>query len=75
MWVNYVTTLLIMVISHNLLSSDHTIEKYQDSNQHEFRELEHIKDVTIQPTFEAGEHVRMHFINEWPSMLSNLIPF
>lgn len=72
MWVNYVTTLLVMVRSHNLLSSDPTIEKYQDSNQHEFRELEHIKDVTIQPTFEAGEHERMHFINEWHSTLSYL---
>ena len=78
MWVNYVTTLLTMVISHNLLSSVHTREKYQDSNLHEFRALEHIKDVIIQPTFEAGEHERMHFnyfINEWPSTPSNLIPF
>ena len=50
-----------MVICHNLLSSVHVIEKYQDSNLHEFRALNEIEDVTIQPTFEACEYEHMHF--------------
>ena len=61
MLVNYVATLLAMVIRHNLLSSVHIIEEYQDSNLHEFPALDKIKDVTIQPTFEACEHKHMHY--------------
>ena len=53
MCVSYVATLLTMVISHNLLSSVRVIEKYQDSNLHEFRALDEIKDVTIETTFEV----------------------